>query len=329
MGALELTYTDADGARVGVKRAFSLDLACGDEENDFELRLAETDSVPLHGLVYVEGTDMGGVVDGWGANASGKVPVSTWTGRTWTGILAASVVMPGDGHYVMDGEANAAIAALVERQGLGGVFSAPTAPSGIDIDSYQVARFADVYSAIRGALASAGARLEVERRGGTTWLSAVPARTVRLTGRGSASYVLSQDTRPVNHLVCGGEGQGAERVVVHLYADEGGNVSRTQTLTGLDEVTEFYDYASADEAQLVESGTETLRQYQQAARQLALNELSAAGDVAVGDVAEFLVAATGQRMAAEVTGKVVSVAASAAPTVTYRTGVPAPATRKG
>lgn len=324
MDRLELTYTDADGTRLGVKRAFSLDLAYGDDENDFELRLAETDSVPLHGYVYVDGTELGGVVDCHGADATGDVPVSTWSGRTWTGILARSVVVPTGDHYVMSGDAHAAMAALVAAQGLGGVFSVPSAPSGFQL-SYQVPRFADAYSAMRGALASVGARLGVERRNGTTWLSAVPSVAHHATGRGSVSYVLSDDTRPVNHLVCAGSGELSQRVVVHLYANESGSVSQTQSLFGVDEVAELYDFPGADAEQLVEYGTELLARYQADARYARVSDLSSPG-FAVGDTVNFLVRATGTAMSAPVTKAIVSVGTASVPSYTYQLGDLSPVT---
>lgn len=67
---------------------------------------------------------------------------------------------------------------------------------------------------------------------------------------------------PVNHLVCLGTGELDERIVVHLYADEKGNVSQTQSLFGLMERALKYDYTSADRETLIEDGTEKLLELQ-------------------------------------------------------------------
>ena len=53
MDRLELVYADQTGRRLGVKRAFAFDLAYGADENDFEIELAKTDSLPLHGYVWI------------------------------------------------------------------------------------------------------------------------------------------------------------------------------------------------------------------------------------------------------------------------------------
>ena len=57
-------------------------------------------------------------------------------------------------------------------------------------------------------------------------------------------------------------GELAARTVIHLYADEAGDVSRTQTLFGADEITEKYDYSNAEAADLEEKGIERLREMQ-------------------------------------------------------------------
>lgn len=256
MDRIELTYTDADGRKVGIKRSFSIDVDYGpDGSNDFEVALAEGDSLPMHGYAYVDGTEYGGIVDRRGFDTTGDAPVSRWGGRSWHGILSHSVVMPTGEHYTMSGDANAAIGELIAAQGLDGVFRAAPYKSGFTLN-HQVDRFADAYSAILDALSGVGARLSIRRAGSLTELSAVPAVTEY---RYDGSALLN--TRPVNHLVCGGGGEGADRLVVHLYADESGNVSRTQTLFGVDEVAEFYDYTSADEAKLVEDGTKRLTEH--------------------------------------------------------------------
>lgn len=319
MKRIELSYTDAAGVRQGVKRAFSISCTVGNDENDFVIKLPLTDTLPLHGFAYVDGTEWGGVVDGYGVDASGAVPVSTWTGRTWSGILAKSIVMPEGDHYVMDGEANSAIASLLERQGLDGVFFADRADSGLVLSSYQVERFADAYSAIRSALATVGGALSVERRGSSTMLSAVRARNLAETDGDSASFTASVNTRPTNHLVCTGEGEDQSRVVVHLFADEEGNVSRTQTLFGIDEVTEQYDYSNADEAQLVEDGTKKLQELQSGASQ---GEVTSPGvaDPRVGDVVRFNVPSAGFGMTAPVTAVNADVGVGSGVTATIQLG---------
>ena len=49
---------------------------------------------------------------------------------------------------------------------------------------------------------------------------------------------------------------------MHFYADAAGNVSHTQSLFGVDEISALYDYSNADEEKLEEEGKKKLKEYQ-------------------------------------------------------------------
>lgn len=58
----------------------------------------------------------------------------------------------------------------------------------------------------------------------------------------------------VNHLVCLGKGELTERVVIDLYCDSNGNISQTQTFSGVDEITAVYENTSDEADQLLQDG---------------------------------------------------------------------------
>lgn len=314
---MELTHTDQDGRRVGVIRSFSIDLAYGQDENDLLIKLPIGQAVDVHGYAYIDGTEWGGVVDGEGVESGddNSGVMRTYSGRTWHGIIAGRVVVPDGDHYVMEGEANAAIRALLDHVGLGDPFAVQGGDSGLEL-SYTVPRFADAYTAIRGALASAGARLDVVRRGGRTWLSAVPASVISMTGRGSVRFSASSNGRPVNHLVCAGQGELSDRVVVHLYADDRGVVSREQSLFGVDEVAALYDSNNSDESQLVEDGTKRLEEIYDAASVVSL-DLPDGIEAHVGDRFSFIDLESGTRADAGIGKVVLSIGGSGVKSVSY------------
>ena len=51
----------------------------------------------------------------------------------------------------------------------------------------------------------------------------------------------------MNHLVCLGKGDLAEREVIHLYADQFGRIGDVQYYFGLDEICEPYDNSSSED----------------------------------------------------------------------------------
>lgn len=260
---MELTLSAADGTDLGSTSDFVLDLSFGDSGNNFELSCP---SLPISCgcLVAVEGTEWGGLVDSCEDALEGGVSTTTWSGRTFHGLLCGKVLCPpaGQDYLTAEGDANDCLRSLVSRVGLSGFFTVPEAKAGVYVKC-QFDRYCDAYTGIRKMLAASSARLMVRREDGRTlmWAEAAEAH-----GDGIDSDLLDfsakRATRPVNHLVCAGTGELHERVIVHLYADEAGNVSRTQTLKGADEVCELYDHSSADEAKLVEDGTKKLKGYQ-------------------------------------------------------------------
>ena len=261
---MQLVVTDAGGRAVAALEDFSLDMSIGDGGNDFELSLPDT--APRLGagcMCYSPGTDWGGVVDSVSSETKRTGPVLKYSGRTWSGVLANRVVLPpsGQGYYVSRGEANACIRELIGSLGLSGAFSTPMADSGVEVD-FQWPRFCDAWSGLLECLRASSARPSMRWSGGAVEISAVPARTYGMRPGEDVSIRVDRDYRPVNHLVCAGTGELANRAVVHFYADESGNVSHVQSLFGIDEVSALYDYTNASESELETEGAKKLADYQ-------------------------------------------------------------------
>lgn len=322
---------DASGRDLFAVTDYELDAAWGSGEQDFSLNF-ERDSAgrerTLSGgeLVYIDGTEVGGVVDFFDSStADGSM---TYSGRTWHGVLSRKVVMPpsSGGNVVLSGDANAVLRDLLSRCSLGGAFAVRDGAAGIEVPPYTVERFGDAYTAAKEALATAGARLAIERpQGGPVTLWAEPA-DMRLASGDAVEMEVTRAHRTVNHLVCGGTGEGGARVVVHLYADASGTVSRRQTLFGVDEIAEFYDYTSADEPTLVKDGTKRLAGYQaQGGTELQLDSDRVWH---VGDTIRGVDVRTGTEATATIT-KVVCKATGGSLTWDYESGVNSETARHG
>lgn len=317
----DICYTDAAHADVGVLRGASLNVTWGDSGNDFELTVDLASGVRLEdgALVYVEGTEWGGVVDE--REASQADGTLRYRGRSWHGVLRDRVLCPDPGadYLVVSGEANAVLLSLVSRMGLSDVMTAPTSDSGVTV-KHTFDRFCDAYSGIRAMLAASGARLAVayDATAGRAVLSAVP---VRDWSDGPTSDVADVDVtrvhRPYNHLVCLGRGELRDRVVQHWYADDRGNVSGTQTLTGVDERATTYDYTNATADELAKDGPKKLAQYQLADSMSATLALD--GSYAVGDVVPGTDVDTGTEVSVTV-GTVDVTVTDGGVTATYKAG---------
>lgn len=256
---IPLIVTDAAKADQAAVEDYEMDMAFGDTEQSFEVTF-ELPRLSAGAYIYLDGTEYGGIVDGIKADTTSTMGI-TYTGRTWHGILAGKVVRPpsGQNYRTFSGDANAAIADIISHTGLGALFTARAAASGYTV-SYQYERYVDAYTGLKAMLASAGCVLCMSRHDGRVELWAEAAATVTDEVDSDLMDFTSESTaRVVNHLVCLGSGELKSRIVVDLYANARGVVSQTRTFSGVDEVAEVYDYASADRATLIEEGSKRLK----------------------------------------------------------------------
>lgn len=259
---MELVVTDSTGRDAAMLDDFELDLAYGDDGNDFALSCVY--KIEPGALAYIDGTDYGGVVDTDGAEVSRSGRRRTYSGRTWHGVLASKVLEPNTGTDYLDvsGEANVVLLSLIARMGLSGMFTAPLSDSGIRV-SHRFERYTDGWSGVRKMLKASGARPEMVIRRGFVELSAVPIKDhTSEVDSDIMSFDITRTHRTYNHLICLGSGELATRAVVHWYADAAGNVSRVQSLFGLDEIAAVYDYSNADAEELEEEGCKKLAKMQ-------------------------------------------------------------------
>ena len=90
---MDLIFTNAKREDVGVLQDYELDLAFGADENNFECTIpASSHCCEAGSLLYMEGTEYGGIVDGIESRTESKEVV--YSGRTWHGILESKVIMP-------------------------------------------------------------------------------------------------------------------------------------------------------------------------------------------------------------------------------------------
>jgi hypothetical protein len=263
---MDLIYTNAAREDVGVLLDYSFDLAFGEDENDFELTVdIENNCCDPKAFVYIEGTEYGGIIDGVKVDTE-KGNIS-YVGRTWHGIIGSKVIEPDEGqaYLIVSGEANELLAMLFERLGLSDLFIASTAPSGLEIKNFRFNRYIDAYSGIIDMLESVSGKLQISFKNGKVTASAVPAIDYSKDEQfdnDQIDFKIERTFTPINHLICLGQGELTERLVMHLYSDETGNISEIQTFFGIDEVERTYEDSSAETLEdLKKNGEKKLKEY--------------------------------------------------------------------
>ena len=297
---------------------FTLDVAFGADENALTLTVDEKSAPAAGQLVYIDATEYGGVIDqvkrGSGRGAAGTVECK---GRTWHGILAGRRLSPdsGSGYLTVNGKVGDVLTSLIARMGLDSLFKAASDDSTV---SYAFERFCDGYSGLMALAKANGRKLAMRRMDGYIELSMPPiVDYANKVDSDLLDFTITSVHRCVNHLLCAGTGQLANRAIVHFYADENGNVSHKQTLFGIDEICALYDYSNASISELETEGKKKLLEYQTS----GTVEVDAHEDmdVDVGDIISARDNSTGTTVTATVSKKVVKVKRGVA-TYSYEVG---------
>lgn len=249
---VDLICADENGVPFHAVSDCVFDCAWGSGENDFELTLYDGTVLPDRGLVYVDGTEVGGIVDHMKDELSDGVSVVTYSGRSWHGMLAGKVLQPDSGqdYLKVSGPVNQVLSNLLARIGLADVFKV-RADSTKTIPTFRFDRYCTAYDGIRRMLAANDLKLMFQEVDGTVWMYAKPIVDHNDTVDSDlVDFSITKDYRRINHMIGLGKGDLRNRLVVHYYADGSGKVSNTRTFGGRDEIAAVYDYSSAEKDEL-------------------------------------------------------------------------------
>ena len=254
---MDLIYTDKQRKDIGVMKDYTFDLAFGTDENDFELTTElENHCCEANGLVYIENTEYGGIIDGLGvATSDDKL---TYKGRTWHGILNSKIIEPKDDKSPLkvSGEVNHIIGNLISRCGLSNLFIASSNNSGLYTDGYSFDKYIGMYSGLKKLVESVNGKLKFSYTNGKVIVSAVPLIDYSKDEQFDNDQVemeIDKVYNSVNHLICVPKEKEKKEEdeeplpIVHLYRNRNGVFSQTQTFQGLDEIMGVYEYSTQDD----------------------------------------------------------------------------------
>mgnify|MGYP001107282440 CR=1 FL=1 len=315
---MDLIVTDATGKPVASHASYTLDLAFGSGENDFDLQVEDA-ALKAGSRIMIDGTEYGGIIDDTDVDVDGGLSTVTWHGRDWHGVLASKIIEPdGNNDYLtLSGTIPVIMRTLVSRAGLQGLF-AVTEESADHKTPCQFDRYVDLYSGLVKMLRASGLKLRLRNDGDKVAMSAMPVRTIGDSiDSDLIDFTVKQAAHPINHLICLGKGELKDRTVIHWYADANGTFSHTQTLKGLDERTATYELSNAEADELEDKG----RQKFQELRNTSTIDVDIPDgiDADVGDLVTGRDNNTGLVVTAEISKKIVKVSGGVL-TVTYESG---------
>ena len=305
-----IVVADANGAELRSLLFTEYDFEVGDDDNTFLVTClrSEWETIYDGSRIYIPNTEYGGLFKRLKTNTkNGTISAG---GYTWRGMLQNKVLCPeeGDDYATDSGELNAIIGSRVSAA-FPGLFVGSNESTGIEVD-YQYNRYVTLYDGLKAMLKSVGYKMRIsyDMETGKVIVEAVPivdySSQIEYSSDMNANYYMTKEGTGVNHLVCLGNGELRDRVVVDLFVDENGNISETQTFFGVDEIAQVYDYAGASTDDLIQSGTDQLKQLRN--QNSFRIDLETVTDVEIGDIVGGRDYTSGMRMTAPITTKVVT-----------------------
>lgn len=257
--------------------------------------------------IYIPGTEYGGIIKGIkSATNTGSITVS---GITWRGYLSRRIIVPpaGQDYYIGTGDLNAVIQRLVDIPG----FVVSDTNTGVNVQ-YQFARYINLANGLQAMCQSVGYRLDLRyvqtTTGGYVLVQAVPAGqygdSVEYSQDSMIDFVSDDNQAGVNHLICLGKGELKDRLVVHFYADEDGNISQTQTIFGINEIVQVYENSGAEEDTLIESGKSKLKELR-SKKSFTASVKTVEQELFLGDTVSGVDYITGNSVTKPITNKIV------------------------
>lgn len=314
--SLPLVVVYPDG-RIQELTSYTLDLAYGLEENDFELATATV--LPAGAMVFMDGTSYGGIIDR--VERSTEKNTTTYRGRTWWGILATRIIEPppGQAYLTVSGDANQILAALLEECGLPTLFTIPHEPSQVRVGSFQFDRYVTLLEGLMKLTAKTSAKLITRIREGELWAWIERAGDIQLASE-HTHFTSLHDAHPVNHLIGLGKGELTDRQIVHRYADRQGRVTTQQYFYGVDEVQATYEVSNAEGSELEGKVEDKLREILASADAVDFDVIGDASGFDVGDIVTATDAVSGMKARAPIVKKILKVTPSGVLTVSVDVG---------
>ena len=320
---MDVIYTDKYRQDLGILRDFSLDVDVA-KERDFEIKVPlDHVGLAVGGYFYIDGQEYGGRLDAIKVDTANEELI--FSGRNWRGMLASKIISPpaGQAYRYLSGTWSQFMTLLLEEYGLADLFEADD--TAFEVKNWKVDRYVTFLDMINKLLAENGRRVYLRWSGadGRVLVGALPIRdltdVIQYETDDAVQLVVEVNQGGVNHLICLGQGELAEREVVHLYCTASGGITEAvQYYKGLDEIVEVYENTSAETREaLKKEGLERLKELKNSQNFEAKVQDY---DVQIGDIVGGVERVTGIRVAEPVTNIIFKIGDDGVASVEYKVG---------
>lgn len=267
---MELIILDREFKEVGTLKKFSLDIDLANDKS-FSIETAKGNALDFQiGFGwYIPNTEYGGIID--------QIKVKTdaannntveYIGRSWRGWLSEFIYYYGGVSFSAGVSFEKAIDKLTTVFKIDNFVEIDTDYKSLTLPkAYNSNLYPNFYDCLieLAELSDLNLRFEFKtKKRGKVRIGFVEKKRVdkaHFTADNSFYFEATKKSTGINHLICMGAGEYPDRTVIHLYADDDGNISQEQTITGIDYRAAIYDYANAEsEEDLLNSGIEHFKE---------------------------------------------------------------------
>lgn len=214
--------------------------------------------------LYIPSTEYGGIIDSISHNTSDDSVVAS--GRSFRGLLNSKIITPesGQDYKVVNGNLAEILDGILADNNLDYLYMIDPALTWITLSNYKIARYCSVLYLLNALERKTGLSLYLAWSAKYHKVIITYRQPIDWTSKSlyvQADITTTKTSHKVNHLICLGSGELKDRMRVDLYADTQGRISTIQTIVGVDEYTQVYDYSNAkDVDDLTASGTAKLKE---------------------------------------------------------------------
>ena len=254
---MDLIYTNANGKDLGVLQNFTLDLAFGKDENNFELTVAKEDYNLYAGYyIYCDNTDYGGMIDSIQVDSESESIV--YKGRTFQGILASKYVAP----KTFKGGINTIVLQVLEEIGLVESFHFIPLKEDKIIEEYKLEEYTDAYQTLLILVEKANSKLQLQFVDRTIELRLLPIVDYSELDHWDSSLLqctVEKVYNKVNHLIVFNANTEKQ---LDLYIDANAEIVEEQVFIDIAECVGILDSSATTLEEMKKEGEEELKKLQ-------------------------------------------------------------------
>ena len=233
-----------------------LDIDIG-TDNDFQLTvpMSEYDSeiYKAGNILYCPGTELGGILHDMEVNTSDNTII--FTGDTPRGMMAKKIIEPpsGSDYRTYRQPIGTLSYSMISLYPFGELITAGLDTS-TSLISGQFERYCTMLDGLKKAFMANGYKIEIKAEyldNKVTWkIYTAPIKnysdSIEVSQDCNIDFKIKVKTNLYTHMICAGQGDLKDRMIVHLYLHPDGSITEEQWYAGVEDKDYFYDYSSVE-----------------------------------------------------------------------------------